>query len=110
MVTGVDDRGRQLGVNAWPDVCGSACIDTTRLFQKGCDEGIHSQDDPNSDPEKECLVLCSYCYSSWHPKCAGLCPTIKRVQDDWCCPECVWVAEESLQLNPLHMDPAHVTI
>jgi hypothetical protein len=28
------------------------------------------------------------------------------VKDDWACPECVHVAEEALQLEPLHQSPA----
>ena len=28
------------------------------------------------------------------------------MKDDWACPECVYVAEEALQLEPLHLSPA----
>ena len=96
--TGIDPAtGKDRGLNAWPDECGSAAQDGG--FRKGCDGGIDKDDEA-----KSVLLLCSCCYSAWHPNCAGLCPTIKRCRDDWACPECVYVAEAALDMD--HVDPA----
>ena len=72
-------------------------MELNRLYPLlGCNEGVG---------DGRCLLLCSFCYSSWHPTCAGLAPSIKRYQDDWACPECVYIAENDLQMQPLHLDP-----
>lgn len=60
----------------------------------------------DGDEELGRLILCSFCYNAYHPKCAGLKPGLKRKRHDWACPECVHVAEEALQLDPVHVDSA----
>jgi hypothetical protein len=96
-VTGVDpDTGKDRVTSAWPDVCGSAVQDPDAGFRLGCDGGAE---------DGGCLLSCSFCCSSWHPACAGLSPTTKRHSDDWACPECAHIAEDSLLMVPLHLDP-----
>ena len=56
-VTGTDpDTGKDRGASAWPDVCGSAVEDPDAGFRLGCDGGVE---------DGGCLLLCSFCYSSW---------------------------------------------
>ena len=71
----------------WNDTCGS-CNEDLPAAIEGCDKGIDEADD-----SKRCLLMCTYCLNSYHPGCAGLCPTIRRLKDDWACPECVWEAK-----------------
>ena len=84
----------------WNGTCGS-CNEDLPAAIEGCDKGIDETDD-----SKRCLLLCTYCLNAYHPGCAGLCPTIRRLKDDWACPECVWEAENVLKLDPLHLSPA----
>jgi hypothetical protein len=50
--------------------------------------------------------MCTYCANVYHPKCAGLSAISKRVSGDWACPECVWVAETGLEMDPIHLPPS----
>ena len=102
MMAALEEEGRFLSNNAdhWNGKCGS-CNEDPPVELEGCDKGIDKTDD-----SKRCLLMCTFCNNSYHPGCAGLCPTIRRFRDDWACPECVYVAEEALQLEPLHLSPA----
>ena len=59
----------------------------------------------DEDAERSILLCCTYCANSYHPKCAGLPPSIRGLRRDWACPECVSVTEEVLLLDPLHVFP-----
>jgi hypothetical protein len=101
----LEEEGRITYTNPdkWNDTCGVAgeAAEDLPHALTGCDRPIVEEDE-----KKRCLVLCTFCLNAYHPACAGLCPTIRRVKDDWACPECVYVAEEALQLEPLHLSPA----
>jgi hypothetical protein len=103
----LEEEGRMDTTNPdmWNNECGSACKDDGRLFEKGCDDPIIP-----TDAEKRSLICCCYCANTYHAKCAGLCPTLRRMRDDWACPECVYVAEEALQFTPLHMTAAEALV
>ena len=57
------------------------------------------------DPKKSVLAMCTCCANVYHPKCAGLCATVRRMQENWACPECVFIAESELKMVPLHRTP-----
>jgi hypothetical protein len=88
-------------VGNWNDTCGPAPNDDLPVHVEG-----HNHPAVAGDEKKRFLVLCSFCLNACHPACAGLCPTVRRVKDDWACPECACVAEEHLNLNPKHLSPA----
>ena len=98
----LEEEGRMAHANAgkWNDVCGSCNEDLPAAIEGGCDKGIDAADD-----SKRYLLMCTHCSNSYHPGCAGLCPTIRRLKDDWACPGCAWEAEKVLQLDPLHLPP-----
>ena len=101
IMAALEEEGRSLSNNAdhWNGKCGS-CNEDLPVSLEGCDKGINKTDD-----SKRCLLMCTFCNNSYHPGCAGLCPTMRRFRDDWACPECVYLTEEKLQLSPVHQTP-----
>jgi hypothetical protein len=86
----------------WVQACESVPADKviwdTSTFVKGCGGEIIE-----GDAELGILIMCTFCYNSYHPKCANMKRTLKRLKHEWACPECVYVAEEDLRLEPLHI-------
>ena len=68
----------------------------------GCDQGVLGEEEGVG---KSILVMCTYCANVYHPVCAGLPISTRRVRNNWACPECIFHAETQLQLEPLHAFP-----